>query len=382
MKFIPQPWMTSLAIKRIFDAVPHSEETLRFVGGCVRDAIIGKPVQDIDLATSYKPEEMTELLEKAGIKVVPTGIAHGTIMAVIDGQGFEITTLRRDEETDGRHAVVSFTDDCQEDAARRDFTFNALYLSRSGEIYDPWGGVQDLNDGVVRFIGEASDRIQEDYLRILRYFRFYARFSKKAPDAATLKALQGNAHGLIDISGERIHSELLRLLKNSDPRASLGVMAQTTVLKVITDQNVIPETFINLIDLECQYDLPSSPMTRLYNLINQDAKSLGWILKRYKFSSKESKWLLKLEGMMRTETQDLKLTLHFQGKNHTLAWYLSRHAQGNQKPQGADFEAILNFEKKEFPVTGQDLLAEGIKPGPDLGKELKRRERNWVLKTY
>ena len=374
--------MTSPAIKRLFEAVPHSQETLRFVGGCVRDAIIGKPVQDIDLATSYKPEEMTEHLEKSGIKVIPTGIAHGTIMAVIDGQGFEITTLRRDEETDGRHAVVTFTDNWQEDAARRDFTFNALYLSYNGEIYDPWQGVQDLHDGIVCFIGDANDRLQEDYLRLLRYFRFYARFSKKAPDAETLKALTDNAKGLKDISGERIHSELLRLLKNEDPRQSLGVMAQTGVLKVITDQEAIPENFANLIELEQELNLPPCPLTRLYNLIDQDKDRLEWVLKRYKFSSKESKWLLKLTAMRAAEPEDLRLTLHFQGKEHTLAWYMSSHARDNKSLKGTDLEAILNFEKKTFPVTGQDLVAEGFTPGPDLGNELRHREIAWVLENY
>ena len=172
----PQPWMTSPAIKAIFNAIPDSKEKLRFVGGCVRDALLGQPVDDIDIATPYVPEQVIKFLQAAGLTVLPTGIDHGTVMAVIDGTGYEITTLRHDVSTDGRHAIVAYTDQWQEDAARRDFTFNALYLSTEGTLYDPWHGVQDLQNGIVRFIGDPQARIKEDYLRILRYFRFYARF--------------------------------------------------------------------------------------------------------------------------------------------------------------------------------------------------------------
>ncbi len=382
MIFKPQPWMTSAPIKRLFEAVPHAQRTLRFVGGCVRDALIGKPVQDIDLATSYKPEEITKFLEKKDIKVIPTGIAHGTIMAVLEGQGFEITTLRRDEETDGRHAIVAFTDSWEEDAARRDFTFNALYLSQNGEIYDPWNGVQDLHDGIVRFIGDPNARIQEDYLRILRYFRFYARFSKQAPGPGTLKALTENRQGLEDISGERIRSELLRLLTHEDPRNSLQFMATTGVLEILTHQKTVPDCLRILIDLEHQFNLPPCPLTRLYNLINQDKTTLDWILERYKFSNKESKWLLKLESLMSHHKEPLAIILHFQGKEHTLAWFLSKTAHEQKGLDKDILQTILDWVHTPFPITGQDLLNEGIKPGPDLGKELKKRERQWILDNF
>lgn len=380
MKLDPQPWMTSSAIKRLFKAIPHSQNTLRFVGGCVRDAFIGKPVQDIDLATSYKPEEVLKFLKQADIKVIPTGLAHGTVMAVIEGESFEITTLRRDEETDGRRAVVAFTDNWEEDAARRDFTFNALYLKENGEIYDPWGGIEDLKQGVIRFIGDANGRIQEDYLRLLRYFRFYARFAKHPPTEETLTALMSNKRGLETISGERIHSELLRLLKNQAPLESLKLMAETGILDVITHQKNLPESFLKLLALERDLDTPPCPLTRLYGLIDQDAQKLNWIIKRYKFSNKESKWLYKLQEMTKEDSEkDIRLRLHFQGKDLTRAWLMSALAKGNHLPLSL-FKIIGNWKPKPFPITGQDLMKQGFIAGPELGEELKKQEREWVLK--
>ncbi len=380
MKLKPQPWMTSPSIQRLFKAIPESENMLRFVGGCVRDAFIGKPVQDIDLATSYKPEDIMAFLKKAGIKVIPTGLAHGTVMAVIDGEGFEVTTLRRDDRTDGRHAIVTFTDNWEEDAARRDFTFNALYLKEDGEIYDPWGGIEDLKDGIVRFIGDANLRIQEDYLRLLRYFRFYARFAKHPPNEDTLQALISNKSGLEKISGERIHSELLRLLSNKDPLESLELMAKTGILEVITKQKKLGDVFINLLSIEQDLKIPPCPLTRLYSLIDQDPKRLNWIIQRYKFSNKESKWLHKLQDMIKEDpAKDIRLHLHFQGKDLTRAWFMSTLARGDNLPLST-FEVIENWEHKPFPITGQDLLKQGFTAGPDLGKELKKQEQAWVLK--
>ena len=380
MKLAPQPWMTTSAVKRLFKAVPHSQNTMRFVGGCVRDAFIGKPVQDIDLATSYKPEEIIKFLKKADIKVIPTGLTHGTVMAVLEGEGFEITTLRRDEETDGRRAVVVFTDNWEEDAARRDFTFNALYLKENGEIYDPWGGIEDLKQGVVRFIGDADRRIQEDYLRLLRYFRFYARFAKHPPDDETLKALTDNKKGLEKISGERIHSELLRLLKNKAPLKSLEIMAQTGILEVVTYQKDLNPSFLKLLSLEQELGLTPCPLTRLYTLINYDPQKLDRIIKRYKFSNKESKWLYQLQSMIQDDSaKDIRLRLHFQGKDLTRAWFTAALSKGDDLPLGL-LKTIDNWEYRPFPVTGQDLMKQGLKEGPEIGKELKKQELDWVLK--
>lgn len=378
MKLPLQPWMTTPAIKRLFKAIPDSQNTLRFVGGCVRDALIDVPVQDIDLATSHKPKAIMEALKKKGINVIPTGLDHGTVMAVLEGQGFEITTLRRDEETDGRHAMVTFTHSWEEDAARRDFTFNALYLKENGELYDPWGGVEDLKKGIVRFIGDANKRIQEDYLRLLRYFRFYARFSKYVPDKETVQALTSNKKGLEKISGERIHGELLRLLKHLNPLESLELMAKTGVLEVITKQEKLENIFIKLLSLEHELKQLPCPLTRLYNLVDQDRQKLHWIIQRYKFSKVESKWLQRLESLLRRD-EDIKLRLHFQGKDLTRAWFISSLARGEKHPHNT-LDIIEHWEHKAFPVTGQDLIKKGFKQGPELGAELTKQERAWVLK--
>ena len=189
----------------------------RVVGGAVRDALAGRAVTDIDLATPRTPEQVTEALQAAAIRAVPTGIEHGTVTAVVDGRGFEVTTLRRDVETDGRHAVVAFTDDWRADAARRDFTINAMSMTRTGEVFDYFGGISDLHAGVVRFVGDPAIRIAEDYLRILRFFRFFARYGRGAADTAALAAIRGGVPGLARLSVERVWSELARILRRPIP---------------------------------------------------------------------------------------------------------------------------------------------------------------------
>ncbi|PPR20610.1 MAG: CCA-adding enzyme, partial [Alphaproteobacteria bacterium MarineAlpha10_Bin3] len=192
-----QPWMRTPGTQAVIAALRGGTAEVRFVGGCVRDAVLGRTIAaDIDLATDAAPERVMELIRAAGHKAVPTGIAHGTVTAVIDGKPFEITTLRRDVDTDGRHATVAFTDDWVVDAARRDFTINAMSLTPDGVLYDPFGGRADLEAGRVRFVGQAHDRITEDYLRLLRYFRFHAHFGRGPPDRDALAACRARAPGL------------------------------------------------------------------------------------------------------------------------------------------------------------------------------------------
>ncbi|MGC8477998.1 MAG: CCA tRNA nucleotidyltransferase, partial [Acetobacteraceae bacterium] len=198
----------------VWAAVPSA----RVVGGAVRDSLLGAAVADIDLATPLPPAAVTAALVAAGLGAKPTGLAHGTVTAVAAGRGYQITTLRRDVATDGRRAVVAFTDDWRADAARRDFTFNALSWDRAGGVYDYWGGIADLRAGRVRFVGDPAARIAEDYLRVLRFFRFFARFGRQAPDAATEAALQAGVPGLAGLSAERVRYEILGLLAAPDPR--------------------------------------------------------------------------------------------------------------------------------------------------------------------
>src|SRR5579872_7361897 len=206
------PWLKWPETQALIKAFADAKAPIRFVGGCVRDALLGRAVQDVDVATPLRPEATMALLQKAGIKAIPTGIDHGTATAVIHGKHFEITTLRKDVSTDGRHATVAYTDDWKEDAARRDFTINALYLSPDGELFDYFNGARDAKEGHVRFIGNAGERIREDYLRILRFFRFYAWYGKTEPDKEALTACTEAANNIGTLSGERVQQEMLKLL--------------------------------------------------------------------------------------------------------------------------------------------------------------------------
>ncbi|MDH3662301.1 MAG: CCA tRNA nucleotidyltransferase, partial [Alphaproteobacteria bacterium] len=211
---IDAPWLTAPQSRRLMDVLTAGSVPARFVGGCVRDALLGEADAnvDLDVATPLVPTDVVARLEAAGIKAIPTGIAHGTVTALVDGRAFEITTLRKDIACDGRHAEVEFTDDFREDAARRDFTINALSADRRGRLVDYFGGVEDLRAGRIQFVGEAKARVAEDYLRILRFFRFFARFGRPPADPLALAACQEGAPGLVRISGERIRNEMLKLL--------------------------------------------------------------------------------------------------------------------------------------------------------------------------
>ena len=222
------PWLTAESSRKLMDVLTASGAEARFVGGCVRDALLGKIDADVDLdvATGLLPDQIIERLEAAEIKAIPTGIAHGTVTAIIAGQSFEITTLRKDVACDGRHADVQFTDDFELDAKRRDFTINAMSTDRLGRLFDYFGGVEDLKAGRIRFVGNAEERVREDYLRILRFFRFYARFGRPPADQQALQACKVEAAGLARLSGERIRSEMLKLLASGNAVAALTLMSE------------------------------------------------------------------------------------------------------------------------------------------------------------
>jgi poly(A) polymerase len=236
----PQPWMTAPETVAVMAALSAAGGEARFVGGCVRDALVGRKVRDVDIATHEPPERVLNLLARAGIKAIPTGIKHGTVTAVIGARHFEITTLRRDVETYGRHAKVEYTDDWQADAARRDFTMNALFCGADGSIYDPFGGAADLRAQRVRFVGDPEARIREDVLRLLRFFRFHAHYGKPPPDAAALAACRSLAHLLPTLSGERICAETLKLLSAPEPADVIDLMGEAGVLA-----NFLPEATRN-----------------------------------------------------------------------------------------------------------------------------------------
>ena len=294
LKLDAAKWRKRRGTARVLKALAADEGLTRYVGGAVRDDLMELPVSDIDLATRLEPDEVVRRLEKAKIKAVPTGIDHGTITAVSAGHPFEITTLRRDVSTDGRRATVAFTDDWKEDAARRDFTINALSADpRTGEIFDYFGGLDDLRRRHIRFIGDPLQRIAEDHLRILRFFRFHARFGAGELDAAALEACTARANDLMALSRERIADELLKLLAVADPSPTIGVMLERRILKP-----VLPEIDAErlrdlqaLVTNEGEAGIEADPLRRLAALLPRNSKIADDVGVRLRLSNKARKRL-------------------------------------------------------------------------------------------
>ncbi|HET9019281.1 MAG TPA: CCA tRNA nucleotidyltransferase, partial [Acetobacteraceae bacterium] len=255
----PPPFLSDPALRAVLAALPEA----RVVGGAVRDALAGHPVADVDLATPRAPEDVTAALLAAGLKAVPTGIDHGTVTAVSGHRGFEVTTLRRDVRTDGRHAEVAFTDDWRADAARRDFTINALSMTQAGAVFDHFAGIADLRAGHVRFVGHAATRIAEDYLRILRFFRFWARYGAGTPDAEAVAAIADAVPGLARLSAERVWMELKRILAAPDPCGAVALMQRLGVLEAVLPEGAAPARLAALVAAGA----PPDPLQRLAALL-------------------------------------------------------------------------------------------------------------------
>ena len=266
-----RPWMTAAA--PVMDALEAAGggDCARYVGGCVRNTLLGKPVSDIDIATRLTPEAVIVALKAAGLKAVPTGVEHGTVTAISDSKPYEITTLRRDVATDGRRAVVAFTDDWGEDAQRRDFTLNALYAQRDGNLFDPTGqGIADCRAGRIVFVGEAEARVREDYLRILRFFRFFAWNGAGPADAAALAACERLKGELKSLSAERVSKELLKLLAANDPRQAVGLMMRSGVLGEVLPAPIDVARFEGLVGIEDEILFETDAVLRLAALLPDD----------------------------------------------------------------------------------------------------------------
>ena len=289
-RIAPQEWMAEPATRVVLDALSAGGVEARFVGGAVRDALLGLPIGDIDIATPAPPERVTELLQKSGIRVVPTGLAHGTVTAVVPPRHFEITTLRRDVETDGRHARVAFDADWAADAARRDFTINAIFLAPDGTIDDPVGGLADLRAGHVRFVGDPATRITEDVLRLLRYYRFEARFGAGSGDAAARAACHAAAHLLPTLSAERVAQELIRLLDTPDPGRALQMMEEDGALAALLPAARRLDRLRRMIAIEPEPD----PLRRLSALIDADAEAAAALAEQLHFPNA---WRNRLRGL-------------------------------------------------------------------------------------
>ncbi len=265
-------WLVTARTRAVMQALTRDGGDARFVGGAVRNAILGEAVADIDIATPLLPQDVMRRLQKAGFGAIPTGIEHGTITAIVRGQPFEVTTLRRDVSTDGRRATVAFTTDWAEDAARRDFTMNALYANAEGEIFDYVGGLADLRERRVRFVGDPSTRIREDYLRILRLFRFHAWYGKGGLDAEAFAAASDEKAGLKLLSGERVQKELLRLLEAKNPLTTLQAMQRVSILAEILPADLQLERIARLVEIETANSRKPDSLLRLAALLPDDPR--------------------------------------------------------------------------------------------------------------
>lgn len=369
LRIPPPPFLNDPAVRSVLAALPQA----RLVGGCVRDVLAGRDVHDIDLATPQKPEDVIAALRAAGLKFAPTGLAHGTVTAIADHRGFEVTTLRRDVATDGRHAVVAFTDDWRADAARRDFTINALSLTEIGEVYDYFGGVADLRAGRVRFVGDAAPRIREDYLRILRFFRFHARFGVGAPDPAAIAAIETHLDGLARLSVERVWSELSRILAVPDPTGAVALMARTGVLAAILPEGTDPARLAALM----QSGAPPDPILRLAALLTGDVEALAL---RLRLSSVERTMLVALRdapsACPAADDDALRRLLADKPAEVLIgrAWLIGAPTEEWARLRGR----LIAMPRPVFPLVGRHAVALGVPAGPRVG-ELLRAVRAWWL---
>jgi poly(A) polymerase len=382
--------MTASETAAVIAALTKKGAAVRFVGGCVRDAVLGRKVKDIDIATHDPPEAVMALLKEAGIKAVPTGIAHGTVTAVVGKSHFEITTLREDVETYGRHAKVAFTNDWKADASRRDFTFNAMFLAPDGALYDPFDGIADLKAGRVRFVGDPETRIKEDVLRLLRFFRFYAHYGTGAPDAAGLAACRKLAHLLPSLSGERVAGELLRLLTAPDPAPVLLLMAGEGVLAhVLPEATRIPR-LAALAEIESKLG-EADALRRLAASLEPKLAAAEDVADRLRLSNAESERLVALAApeFPVTVTSDSKIQrreLYRLGaaRYRDLALLAWAEAAGQRSDDAfrAMIAAAEGWKKIALPVKGRDVLALGVENGPEVGRLLKEIETWWIENDF
>ena len=348
--------------------------TTRIVGGAVRDGLLGLAVSDIDLATVLTPDAVLERLAGVGIKAVPTGIAHGTVTAVTTGGPVEITTLRRDVATDGRHATVAFGTDWRADAARRDFTINALYADpATGEVSDWFEGLADLAARRVRFIGDPATRIAEDHLRILRFFRFHARFGSGAPDAAGYAACVARANDLMALSRERIAQELLKLLAVAEPAAAVRAMLDGGVLRPVLPEITECAALERLIAREVEFGVTGDPVRRLAALLPPERATGIDVAARLRLSTAQSKRLASVAARPTGTPGALAYRLGTTGATDALLL-----GEGS----APDLAEVAAFERPTLPIKGGALIARGLTPGPAVAQTLARIDAAWVASGF
>ena len=378
-------WLKDPALQKVLNVL-NKTGTTRVAGGAVRNALLGRPVADVDLATTLRPDEAMREAKEAGLKVHPTGIEHGTVTVVVEGRPFEVTTLRVDVETFGRRARVAFTDDWTADASRRDFTMNALYCDARGAVHDPLRGYNDLKRGRVRFVGEPRQRIREDFLRILRFFRFNAQYGKGTADKEGLRQCVVLRRHLRTLSGERIRQELWKLLAAPGAARMLKVMNETLITRVLLGREADVKNIERMAKIDRQLRLPADPLLRL-ELITGDLASYRDGLKLTNAEMARLKALkhgsAPTPGLRKAEQ---KVVLYQMGRQAFLDSVRLGWARSKAPADDKGWRGLLMFgrrtEPPRFPITGDDLKARGIEPGPYLGAMLRALEDWWMAAGF
>ena len=381
------PWLRSNSVQQIFSILEEIGAETRVVGGAVRNSILKLDVNDIDFATTAEPDEIIAIFTAKGIRTIPTGIAHGTVTVVIDSKNYEITTLRKDIQTDGRHAVVKFGKDWSKDAQRRDFTMNALYLDRNGKLFDYVNGYQDCLAKKVRFIGSADQRIKEDYLRILRYFRFMATFGTGDFDKTTISAILRNRQGLNQLSPERISMELKRIFPAPNANKIFETLVETGIFQILTGGVARLLHFQRLFELAIKFNLRINPAIMVYALAVFVIEDINRLVEKIFFLFSEKKRLLRIHEFVNIHSlektdQSLTKLLYKYGRQITIEGVLIKFARGELPIKEFELELILqNLNKLEIPIfeiTGDDLISMGFKPGIQMGELLRKCELEWI----
>ncbi|MFT8478154.1 CCA tRNA nucleotidyltransferase [Gluconobacter oxydans] len=361
-------------LDRIWSVLPEA----RLVGGSVRDLLASVAVHDLDLATPEPPDNVQRRLEEAGIRVIPTGLAHGTVTALLDNVPYEITTLRRDEETDGRHAIVAWTQDWAEDAARRDFTINAMSLDHHDRLHDYFGGREDLQNHRVRFVGDASRRIAEDALRALRFFRFDARYGHGVPDREACQAVSEQLGLIGTLSAERVASELLRILSGPRLNETIGVMASVGLLQVL-----LPEPDQHFLNRLLACEAPVSSLLRLFALCHRNSPELAGRLKLSNADGAKIEAWASAQPALHPELSDddLRRLRVLQDLDLLVerSWLLQARLVGAPDSAWDGLRSRLQaMPQPEFPLSGKDAIAQGVRPGPGMGQWLKTGRDWWM----
>lgn len=376
-------WLVRAETRQVMAALQAGTPgSARFVGGCVRNTLMGRPVDDIDIATQLVPEASKAALEAAGIRVIPTGIEHGTVTAVINHLPFEITSLRRDVETDGRRAVVAFTEDWNEDAQRRDFRLNAIYADAEGTLFDPTGGgVEDAAEGRVIFIGDADQRLREDYLRILRFFRFNAWYGAEI-DTDGLAACERQKDGLRQIAAERIWKELKKLLGAPEPYAAIDAMAVSGVLQAILPQFSNTDRLHDLRVNEALNKAAPDSLLRLMALLPREGEAVASVAKALRLSNAETDRLEDWASPDLPAPKGIKPAGLRRSLYHHGAGALIDHAMLTDGDVRDFVAACRSWRQPEFPLKGEDLVKAGLKPGPQVGALMRGLEDWWIAGDF